>query len=178
MKIFLTSDHHFGHGNIIKHCRRPFSSAEEMDAAMIANWNTMVGREDIVYHLGDFAFVKNRAGLTNYISRLNGRIVLIKGNHDDKVVWKNRDLFYAAHDSYLETSINGVEVTLCHYPLLVWNKSHYGSLHAYGHVHQNMSDQERLLSMNVCVENTSFAPISFEEFAAFLAEKQDKIDKQ
>ena len=52
---FFTSDTHFGHENIIKYCNRPFTSTEEMDKALISNWNKVVKPEDTVFHLGDFA---------------------------------------------------------------------------------------------------------------------------
>ncbi len=52
--LWFTADHHFGHANIIRYCNRPFASAEEMDATLVHLWNETVGRDDIVYHLGDF----------------------------------------------------------------------------------------------------------------------------
>ena len=55
-KVFFTSDTHFNHANIIKFCERPFGSIEEMNEALIANWNRVVGKDDIVFHLGDFCF--------------------------------------------------------------------------------------------------------------------------
>ena len=54
--VYFTSDTHFQHGNIIKFCNRPYSNVEEMNNAIIENWNSVVGPNDIVFHLGDFAW--------------------------------------------------------------------------------------------------------------------------
>lgn len=83
MKIWIISDTHFGHENIIKYASRPFKNALEMDQALIANWNRLVGPDDLVYHLGDFAFgpVDQQKAL---VKQLNGKILLIRGNHDRK----------------------------------------------------------------------------------------------
>lgn len=59
VKIWFTSDTHFGHNNIMKFCQRPWKTVEEMDNALIQNWNSVVGENDIVFHLGDFAFAPN-----------------------------------------------------------------------------------------------------------------------
>ena len=80
-KIWFTSDTHFGHKNIIKFSERPFSDVEEMDEVMIRRWNEVVGKDDTVYHLGDFAFLST-GKLRQLISRLNGKICLVNGNHD------------------------------------------------------------------------------------------------
>jgi len=83
MSIFFTSDTHFGHENIIKYCKRPFKDAAEMDKVLIRNWNRVVGPNDLVYHLGDFAVGGGPAG--PYLDQLNGRIILIHGNHDERI---------------------------------------------------------------------------------------------
>lgn len=79
-KIFFTSDTHFGHSNIIKFCNRPFKDAEEMDRVLIENWNNKVPEDGLVFHLGDFGW----GGYQEYKKirdQLNGKIILIKGNH-------------------------------------------------------------------------------------------------
>jgi calcineurin-like phosphoesterase family protein len=79
--VFFTSDTHFGHTNILKYCDRPFSSTEEMDEEIIRCWNSVVKPDNIVFHLGDFAF-GTIAQWETYRNRLNGHIHLILGNHD------------------------------------------------------------------------------------------------
>lgn len=78
---WFIADTHFGHENIITYCGRPFKNAAEMDEVIITNWNTVVKPEDTVFHLGDFAFA-SKEEIAAYRSALNGRIVLIMGNHD------------------------------------------------------------------------------------------------
>ena len=76
-EIWVTSDTHYGHANIIRFCDRPFASSEEMDEALIANFNERVKPGDTVYHLGDFSFAKDPARV---FRRLNGTIHLVLGN--------------------------------------------------------------------------------------------------
>lgn len=77
---FFTSDTHFGHENIIKFCKRPYQSVEEMNEALIENWNKVIGKNDTVFHLGDFALGGSTVW-NNTLDRLNGKIYLIFGNH-------------------------------------------------------------------------------------------------
>lgn len=79
---FFTSDMHFGHKNIIRFCDRPFKDLEHMREMLIHNWNQVVSPEDEVYHLGDFSFT-NSGPTQEIISRLNGKIHGIWGNHDE-----------------------------------------------------------------------------------------------
>lgn len=144
--IWFTADTHFGHKNIIKYEDRYsgldilghayyFKNTEEMDAHIIEMWNSYVKPDDLVYHLGDFAFA-NKNKTAEIREQLNGSIVLIKGNHDKKIA---DSLFLDTFDSLEEKFILEDEklyVTLSHYPMLCWNKSHYGSWNLFGHVHK------------------------------------------
>ena len=80
---FFTSDTHFNHANIIRFCNRPFKDVEQMNEVMIANWNSVIGKDDTVFHLGDFC-LGGAAEWTKILDRLNGKIYLIMGNHDLK----------------------------------------------------------------------------------------------
>ena len=80
--LFFTSDSHFNHENIIRFCKRPFKDTKEMDEALINNWNNVVGQDDTVFHLGDFAFGGSELW-NGVLNQLNGHKILIVGNHDD-----------------------------------------------------------------------------------------------
>ena len=80
-KIFLISDSHFGHKNIIKYCNRPFDNVEDMNSTLIKNWNSVVDNEDYVYHLGDFG-LGTKDELIAIGNKLNGHKILVMGNHD------------------------------------------------------------------------------------------------
>lgn len=79
--IYVTADHHFGHANIIKYCSRPFESVEKMTEVMVERWNGVVGPDDVVWHLGDFALMK-AAQVIDVGRRLTGKKFLLRGNHD------------------------------------------------------------------------------------------------
>jgi len=78
--VWFTSDSHFGHANIVKYCSRPFKNVNNMDHCLINNWNSVVKDNDLVIHLGDFSFQSG-----NYLPHLKGNILLVKGNHDNKM---------------------------------------------------------------------------------------------
>ena len=79
---WFISDHHFNHVKIIEYCNRPFTNIEEMNEYMIKQWNSVVGENDLVYHLGDFALQSDKEAVANLVNQLNGHIILILGNHD------------------------------------------------------------------------------------------------
>lgn len=85
-KIFLTSDTHFGHSKDFLYSPRGFPSIQEHDEAIIANWNSVVGPDDIVYHLGDVMLGDNEHGM-ECLRRLNGNIKIVSGNHDTDARW-------------------------------------------------------------------------------------------
>ncbi len=171
MNYWFTSDTHFGHANIIKYCHRPFADSVAMNDALIENWNKVVGEKDLIFHLGDFAFGKEDYQFDSLFKRLNGLIVFIKGNHD-RLAWRNRGKFYAAHDSYHEIEINGKDITLCHYQMSIWNKSHHGAFHLYGHSHGTLPYQSDKLSFDVGVDCHNYRPINFDEVEAIMSKKK------
>lgn len=154
---FVTADTHFGHRSIIKSVGRPFGSVEEMDRELIERWNAKVPKEARVYHLGDFALCPRRRALEIF-QQLNGVIYLILGNHD-KVFRKLGVRHYFA-DGYWET--NGM--TLCHYPMLTWNKKHYGAWHLHGHSHGAIPQRVGCLDVGVDT-HPNYEPYSYEEVA-------------
>lgn len=113
-RILFTADTHFGHRNIIRYCNRPFYSVEEMDETLINNWNKVVDKEDVVFHLGDFA-VGGAALWSNLLQRLNGKVYLIMGNHDVHTIDKGFEGFqYVSWEMLIE--IGKQKIYLNHYP--------------------------------------------------------------
>ena len=127
MKTWFTSDHHFGHQNIIKYCDRPFGGVEHMNAEMIRKWNEVVAPEDLVWHLGDVAMGK-RHRLPEYRAQLNGRIHLIRGNHD---YGDQLSCFDEVHKS-MTIELDDVIIEMVHNPMSVKGT---GTVAFCGHVH-------------------------------------------
>jgi len=177
MTIFFTSDYHFDHKNIIRYCKRPFKSISEMNEEIIKRHNEKVSNEDIVYNLGDFAFCDaNKA--SNFARQLNGTIYLLKGNHDKR---RNKPISHNIKhlDHYYELKVDdgtkrGQLIVLCHYAFRVWNKSHRGAYHLYGHSHGSLSDDKNALSFDVGVDCHNFYPVSFKEVQAIMNKKEYK----
>lgn len=136
MKEFITSDLHFGHKNIIKYENRPYKDITEMDCDLIKQWNKQVNEEDVVYILGDFSFYDG-VGTNNILKMLNGKKILITGNHDAKFLKdKNfdRNLFEEIVDRK-SIKKNKTKIYMSHFPMADWNNREQGSIHFYGHLH-------------------------------------------
>ena len=162
--IWLTSDTHFNHVNILRYCNRPFGSVEEMNEALIRNWNERVDPEDTVYFLGDFAFGP-RGEHESFFLRLNGRKHLIQGNHDGASILR---LPWLSQQHYLELKVADIYAVLCHYPMEDWNDRYHQSCMFHGHSHGTGRVIHRRL--DVGVDNCDYAPIGLEQAAerAFL----------
>lgn len=163
-KTWFTADTHFGHANIIKYSKRPFRDANHMDEELIANWNNAVGVTDDVWHLGDFCYQGSR-GVDYYLDRLNGRVHLIRGNHDDKGAWAERQLFASAHEAHY-LRLNNEKIYLSHYAMRVWRNSHHGAWHLYGHSHGMLPALHR--SFDVGVDAQNYRPIEFGQVKAYM----------
>lgn len=166
MTDFFISDTHFGHERIRTLCNRPFASNEEMTEGMISRWNAKVGKHDRVWHLGDFGFGKDvdLPFLQSVFARLNGEKNLVLGNHDHSDVkslpWNQ------VKDQHFYKG-GGYEVHLFHYPVFDWNKRFHGSLHFYGHVHnQEACFNPQAKSYNLSVEMIDYEPKTVEEVLA------------
>ncbi len=161
--IYLISDTHFYHDNIIKYCNRPFKDYKEMNRVLIDNWNKVVSEKDVVYHLGDFA--KGEVYLKELVSKLNGKIYLLRGNHDKKNIkfYKECGLEVIRNKTKLEE----YKVILSHSPLLD-GEIPEGYVNIHGHIHNNDLDDCYLKDrhINVSVENIGYKPVEIEELLA------------
>jgi calcineurin-like phosphoesterase family protein len=153
--IFVVSDTHFCHENIIGYCGRPFHDVHHMDEMMVQNWNKVVSQNDKVYHLGD-VYLSKAPRAKELLKRLNGTKVLILGNHDN-----GRDqLLHAIFTRiYAYRFLPDTKLFLSHVP------SHVGSIkegfiNVHGHIHNNPSPPGPYF--NACVEHHNYAPINIE----------------
>lgn len=181
MRHWFTADTHFGHANIIRHCRRPFSSVAEMDEELLRRINDRVAPEDWLYHLGDFSF---RGGdPAAYRARIRCRnVVLILGNHDPQTMSGTvrpefAALFREVHSLLrIKVPVSGTSqlIVLCHYAMKVWDRAHYGTWHLFGHSHGSLPDESAARSWDVGVDGNGYAPLSVDEVAAIMAKKSFK----
>lgn len=179
--IYFTADTHFGHKNILdfQKNRSVFSSVEEMDSTLISNWNKVVGKGDTVYHLGDFALAP-QGRIREILNQLNGHIRLLVGNHDRAFnkpfgeVMILEGYIDVIYKGYYELKNEGQLFVLNHYAQRVWNRSHYGTIHLYGHSHGSLPGLGR--SVDVGVDSTELPgelrPHSIEEILAYMDNKK------
>ena len=168
MDTWFISDTHFGHRNIIGYCRPEFPFVEDMDEALIKNWNERVKPGDRVYHLGDFAISPKHAAAIR--PRLNGTIRLIVGNHDDIPKLVNYGLFQRVQ---LWRAFKEHGFTATHIPLAASQLRH-GTFNVHGHVHANNSELEPH-HLNICVEQTNYAPLHLNEVLALIEAKAARM---
>jgi calcineurin-like phosphoesterase family protein len=166
--VFATADQHFGHANIIRFTNRPFKYTDEMREILIANHNKVVKVQDTVYHLGDlFWRTLTVEQAVSIRSRLNGNHYFIYGNHDELMErnYQLRSLFGWCKDTY-NLKVSGYpNIFMSHYAHRVWNGSHKGAYHLYGHSHGELPE-DGSLSFDVGVDAQNFTPISIEEIDA------------
>ena len=166
-----------------------WKTVEEMDNALIQNWNSVVGENDIVFHLGDFAFAPNWRW-KELLGKLNGHIYLIMGNHDESR-WpgdKVMELFERVENQML-LKIDDYKVYLNHFPFLCYAGTYrnpkIASMQLFGHVHMHDNsvgkDDERLQCLfpyqyDVGVDNNNFTPVSFEKTKEIITDQMMSLN--
>ena len=157
MAVFFTADTHFGHAAARAFYRRPFATAAEMDAAMVARWNAAVAPGDEVWHLGDFAVRHQAPG--PLLDGLHGRKHLIAGNNDPPAVTALPG--WASVAPYMELEVDGTRLVLCHYAFRTWRDMSRGALNLHGHSHGRLRPQAR--QFDVGVDAWDFRPVTLAE---------------
>lgn len=170
--LFFTSDTHFFHGNIIKFSNRPFSSVGEMNETLIRNWNETVPEDGTVFHLGDFAF-GGSSEWTSVLDRLNGKIILILGNHDLRNLRQGVANRFEYITQQMIIVVNRQRIILNHYPLLCFGGSYGDTWQFFGHVHSGPNSKSGLdiprlqhlfpMQYDVGVDNNDYRPVSFRQ---------------
>lgn len=160
-KIWVTSDWHLGHKNVIKYANRPFKDITEMNNILRKNFNKVVESHDIVYILGDISFL-NTVSTTEWIKSLNGFKFLIKGNHDPKTNTAYRKMGFS--EVYDHPILLGNKYLLSHEPVEAYMP---GLVNIYGHLHDKaVNDSPNRFCC--CVEQTDYKPISLTDIEKHL----------
>ena len=161
--VFFTSDTHFNHTNIIRFCSRPFKDVEHMNETLIANWNRVVGPDNIVFHLGDFCLGGSAENLRQNYTKYFELITM---------------------QMYIE--VDKQKIYLNHCPFLCYSGSYDDTWQLFGHVHTSRNnigkDKPRLQMLfstqyDVGVDNNDFTPVSFAQVKAII-EKQVELSKK
>ena len=170
--IWFTADTHYDHENIIKYCNRPFNTVEEMNKELVNRWNAVVTENDVVYHLGDVT-LRGWKTARKFFRQVNGHVNVIPGSHDYRWLSQRSNLDglhvlppiytleFDTGEKYLEAWV------LCHYAMRVWDRSHYGSFHLYGHSHGTLQPQGR--SLDVGVDCRRYTPVSIDQLRTVLS---------
>lgn len=182
--LFFTSDTHFNHSNIIRYCNRPFKNVDMMNEAIIANWNSVVGQNDIVFHLGDFC-LGGADEWNRILDRLNGRIYLILGNHDIKNLRRGMIDRFERVEMSMYIEVGKIKIYLNHFPYLCFDGGYQHDVwQLFGHVHTRAgntgSDAERLrylypTQLDVGVDNNDFTPLSFNQVSEKILRQIDRL---
>jgi len=177
--FWFSADTHFSHANMILYANRPFKTVEEMNETLIKKWNDRVKKTDTVFFLGDFCFKNGPNGkkgegenikAEEWISKLNGRIVFIKGNHDN-----NNSLKTIMTEAVIE--IGGHKISLIHNPAHADNNFKFTFC---GHVHNKWKFQatKRNVLINVGVDVWGFQPVSYQKIMeGFTKWKKENLKK-
>jgi calcineurin-like phosphoesterase family protein len=164
--IWIWSDPHFGHKNIIDYSNRPFSTVEAMDETLAKNWNDRVQPRDRAFMLGDIVFGNPRLR-EGFLSTLNGRITLVRGNHDVRLLEEFKKGMLNPFEEivdYKELRVGSDLFVLCHYPMEQWNKAHHGSFMLHGHCHGGMQAKNvGRRRMDVGVDPNGYVPLHIDE---------------
>ncbi len=170
MARYLISDTHFDHNNIIKYENRPFKSVQDMNHYLIKSWNEHVSESDVIIHMGDFSMATQER-TEEIISKLNGNIILLRGNHDQGTI--SEYTFPYPYVESMTTQHNGYKYYCCH------NKDNIPSYWKHwklvGHQHSNIPfiDYENK-TINVSVEVIDYKPLSFEKLNTYLRSMNNK----
>lgn len=156
MNYYISDVHFFAHSQAGEQNLdgRPYKTLEEMHTDLLKRWNAKITNGDTVYILGDLSIRGGKEPMIALVSQLKGRKVLILGNHDDVSDYRYKQLFSEIYDyKEITDSIKGQQykLVLSHYPILMWNGQHRGTIHLYGHVHGTAEDayyQKCLRRMN------------------------------
>ncbi len=169
--VWFTGDTHYGHAKVIEYSNRPYKDVKEMDEMLVYNYNSVVRPNDVVYHLGDFAFCDEKRAIS-IVKQLMGNKHLIFGNHDKRL--RRSGAFCEQWNwtkDLADITINDQRIVLMHYAMLTWNKAHYGAWMLHGHSHGSLKEDSNALRTDVGVDCWDWTPVHFDQIAAKMKTK-------
>ena len=158
VRVWLSGDFHDGHYNIINYCNRPFKDVHEMRETILNNFNSVVESDDIVFFLGDIGM--NEQIADEILGKMNGKIHFILGNHDKSCMQAIKKHSETVSD-LIDAEIDGQPITMCHYAMRVWHKSHFDAPQIYAHSHGRLPPIGK--QWDVGVDNNGFKPLSYND---------------
>lgn len=174
MSTWFSTDWHLGHKNIIRFDNRPFKSIEEHDSAIMKNIMSQLKPKDALYYLGDFT-LSNKGHTESMLATLassGAMLYFIKGNHDKDDTIK----LYQKYGTYLgeqkKIVVEGQEIILNHFKMLVWDKAHHGSWHLYGHSHGSIESYIVGKSMDCAINLFNYKLIEFSEIKKLMDKRE------
>ena len=191
-KIFFTSDTHHGHKNVLTFCQRPFTDIKHQGDELVKNWNSVVRKNDVVFHLGDVCWFNSRHDTKKFLDRLNGTIYVVPGNHDTRkqfelcgdhvTILDDTTAVYIEDHPLMNGSKKPIEIFLSHCPMMTWPHRTYGVPNLFGHIHSGPNskaevDQDLPLwpyQYDVGVDNNNYTPIELTEVLRIIDWKPKK----
>lgn len=166
--IWFISDTHFDHKNIIKYCRRPFANAREMNQVLLNNWNNQVKNNDVVYCLGDISFGKKSRKSSYWLTKLNGDIRCVYGNHEEKSLGRPYELL----------KYKGYNFLLIHNHR---KAKDFDGWIIHGHEHNNNLKKHPFIDgenkrINVSVETINYKPVSLDKIISLNLNKIKRME--
>ena len=170
---FFISDLHYNHVACCERFRN-MASVEAMNDHIITSYNAVVGPKDLTYILGDVAWHNAK----ELLDRLNGYVVIVRGNHDSDKEWKTictHKKVQVAKEGIYRIKIDGEDISLCHFAMASWNRSCHGAWHIHGHHHDGWTLPEGKI-MNVTADHLKFTPVSFDLVRAAMTFRSNNYD--
>lgn len=177
---YFSSDFHVEHLNMARN--RGFISAKEMEDCIVDNFNSIVSKRDIFFHLGDFYWTNDMEGIRKFIAKLNcKKIIFLKGNHDKplmKFMKATKNSRLELHSDYFLKD-NGCNLHLYHYPIFDYdgryNTENYGEKywHLYGHQHNRQNGELMGIkgAVNVNVDMNDYKPLNIDDIKRIVDEQ-------
>lgn len=177
--VYFSSDLHLGHKNIIPIADRPFKNVEQMNDTITENmFNIPAGSH--LYLLGDLAW--NQQYLQTFLLQKPKGINIhwILGNHDKRCNKEGLRKYFETVSRLKVIKVNDIEITLCHYPMLVWHRSYTKeSWQLFGHIHKNTIDVPVMgKTANMNCEFWDYKPVSFEQLEEYMKNRPENYEQR